>query len=203
VSRAAPSRGHEPKAPLPSPRPPPRAHRRRSPPWNSAPSPWAAPSQPSPAELSLPLESPASARAKPPSLGPRTGPPAASHRQAHRRPALLPRSVGSPRRLAATPFPPALAGKWAHSDVVTLARSTVSPSLLGRRWAVSASARALAPGVGQKPCPQPRKGEIPFLFSFSTPFSHLNSFLNILCTKNYQKGFPRLHTIMMLENDTL
>jgi hypothetical protein len=108
VSRAAPSRGHEPEAPLSSPRPPPRAHRRRSPPRNSAPSPWAAPSQPSPSELGLPLESPASARAKPPSLGPRTGPPAANRRQAHRRPALLPRSAGSPHRLAATPLPPPL-----------------------------------------------------------------------------------------------
>jgi hypothetical protein len=77
------------------------------------------------------------------------------------------------------------------------------PSLMGRRWAVSTPARALAPGVGQKPCPQPRKGEILFLFLFP-PFSlFLNSVLNILCTKNYQKGFPRSHTTMILENDTL
>jgi hypothetical protein len=152
------------------PCPPPRAHRRRSPPRNPAPSPWVAPSQPSLAELSLPLESPASARAKPPSLGPRTGPQAASRRQAHRRPTPLPRSAGLPRRLAATPFPPALAGKWARCDAVTLTRSTVPPSLLGSRWAVSASARALAPGVGQKPCPQPRKGEISFLFPFPPLF---------------------------------
>jgi hypothetical protein len=199
VSRAAPSRGHEPEAPLPSPRPPPPA----PPGPDSAPSPRAAPSQPPLAELSLPLESPGSARAKPPFLGPRTGPPAASHRQAQRRPALLPRSAGSPRRLAATPFSSfALAGEWARSDAVTLAHRAVSPSLMGRRWAVSAPPRALAPGVGQKPCPQPRKGEISFLFLFH-PFSHLISVLNILCTKNYQKRFPRSHTIMMLENDTL
>jgi hypothetical protein len=44
------------------------------------------------------------------------------------------------------------------------------PPLMGRRWAVSAPARALAPGVGQKPCPQPRKGETSFLFFFSTLF---------------------------------
>jgi hypothetical protein len=97
------------------------------------------------------------------------------------------RSACSPRRLAATPFSPsALTGEWARSDAVTLAHRAVSPSLMGRRWAVSAPARALAPGVGQKPCPQPRKGEISFLFIFH-PISHLNSFLNILCTKKIIK----------------
>jgi hypothetical protein len=153
VSRAAPSRGHEPEAPLSSPRPPPRAHRRRSPPRNSAPSPWAAPSQPSPSELGLPLESPASARAKPPSLGPRTGPPAANRRQAHRRPALLPRSAGSPHRLAATPLPPRSRWQVGPQQRRHPRDRAVSPSLMGHRWAVSAPARALAPGVGQKPCP--------------------------------------------------
>jgi hypothetical protein len=169
VSRAAPLRGHEPEAP----------------------------SQPPLAELSLPLESPASARAKPPFLGPRTGPPAASRRQAHRRPALLPRSAGSPRRLAATPFSPsALAGEWARSDAVTLAHRAVSPSLMDRRWAVSALARARAWGGPKIVSPAQERRNL-FSFSFP-PFSHLNSVLNILCTKNYQKRFPRSHTIMML-----
>jgi hypothetical protein len=98
------------------------------------PSPWAAPSQPSPTELSLPLESPASARAKPPSLGPRTGPPAASRRQAHRRPALLPRSAGSPRRLAATPFPPPLSLASGPAATPSPSRAAPSPP---RSWAAA------------------------------------------------------------------
>jgi hypothetical protein len=50
-----------------------------------------------PADSPLPtLGSPASARAKPPPRGPRTGPPTANRRRAHRRPAFLPRSAGSP-----------------------------------------------------------------------------------------------------------
>jgi hypothetical protein len=116
-------------------------------------SPPAAPSQPSPSELGLPLESPASARAKPPSLGPRTGPPAANRRQAHRRPALLPRSAGSPHRLAATPLPPRSRWQVGPQQRRHPRDRAVSPSLMGHRWAVSAPARALAPGVGQKPCP--------------------------------------------------
>jgi hypothetical protein len=175
VSRAAPSRGHEPEAPLPSPSPSPRAHRRRYLPRNSATSPWAAPSQPPLAELSLPLESSASARAKPPSLGPRTGPPAAIRRQAHRRPALLPRSAGSPTPSGRNAvFPPsALADEWARGDAVVLAHPRRLPSLVGRRWAVSAPARSLAPGVGQTPPPpppSPAKKRSLFLFLFPPLF---------------------------------
>jgi hypothetical protein len=205
VSRAAPSRGHEPEAPLSSPRTPPRAHRRRSPPRNSAPSPWAAPSQPSPVELSLPLESPASARAKPPSLGPRTGPPAANRRRAHRRPAFSPaRSAGSPvpsgRDVVSLP-PLSLTSGPAATLSSSRARA-VSPRL----WAaagpkVPPRARS-RPGWAKNRVPSPGKKNSLFFF-FSTPFSHSNSFLNILCTKNDQKGFLWSHTIMMLENDTL
>jgi hypothetical protein len=203
VSRAAPSRGHEPEAPLSSPRPPPRAHWRRSPPRNSAPSPWAAPSQPSPAELGLPLESPASARAKPPSLGPRTGSPTASRRQAHRRPALL--SLARPVRHTVWPrrrFPPRSRWQVGPQQHRHPRGRAVSPALMGRRWAVSAPARARARG-GPKTLPPAQERRILFSFFLFHPFSHLNSFLNILCTKNYQKGFPRIHTIMLLENDTL
>jgi hypothetical protein len=176
VSQAAPSRGHEPEAPLPSPSPSPRAHRRRSPLRNSATSPWTAPSQPPLAELSLPVESPASAHAKPPSLGPRTGPPAANRRRAHR-PFSLARPV-RPRRLAATPFPPsALADEWARSDAVTLAHSRRLPSArgppLGRK---RARARARARG-GPKTLPPAQQRRDLFSFSFSTFFSHLISFL--------------------------
>jgi hypothetical protein len=173
MSRAAPSRGREPEAPLSSPRPPPRAHRRRSPPRNYAPSPWVAPSQPSLAELSLPLESPASARAEPPSLGPRTGPPAASRRQAHRRPALLPRSAGSPRRLAATPFPPPppLSLESGPAATPSPSRAAPSPPLalgppLGRK---RSRAHARAQG-GPKTVSPAQERRILFSFSFSTLF---------------------------------
>jgi hypothetical protein len=197
------------------------------------PSPWAAPSQPPLAKLSLPLELPASARAKPPSLGPRTGPPAASRRQASPaagsspslgrfatpsgRDAVSPpppraRGPGGPHpsphppRPAAVspppPPPPALAGKWAHSNAVTLAAAPSPP----RSWAATgpkALQRARSrPGWAKSRVPSPGKRNSLFFFFFH-PFPHLNSFLNILCTKNYQKGFPRLHTIMLLENDTL
>jgi hypothetical protein len=73
---------------------------------------------------------------------------------------------------------------------------------VGRRWAESASARARARGGPKAVSPGPEERNSLFFFFFH-PFSHLNSFLNILCTKNYQKGFPRLHKIMLLENGTL
>jgi hypothetical protein len=76
------------------------------------------------------------------------------------------------------------------------------PSLMGRRWAVRTPARARARG-GPKALSPAQERRNPFSFSFSTLFPFLNSVLNILCTKDYQKGFPRSHTIMMLENDTL
>jgi hypothetical protein len=203
VGRAAPSRSHEPEALPSNPRPPPRAHRRQSPPRNSAPSPWAAPSQPSPAKLSLPLESPASAHAKPPSLGRRTGPPAASRRKASPAAGLF--SLARPVRPAVWPrrhFLPPLAGKWAHSNAVTLAVAPSPP----RSWAVTgpqALQRARSrPGWAKSRVPSPGERNSLFFFFFH-PFPHLNSFLNILCTKNYQKGFPRLHITMLLENGTL
>jgi hypothetical protein len=169
VSRAAPSRSHEPEAPPSSPRPPPRAHRRRSPSRNSAPSPWAAPSQPPLAKLNLPLESPTSARAKPPSLGPGTGPPAVSRRQASPAAGFSPALGRFARRLTATPFlSPLSLASGPSSDAVTLAAAPFPP----RSWAAAgpkAPQRALAPGVGQKPCPQPRREEFSFLF-LSSPF---------------------------------
>jgi hypothetical protein len=145
---------------------PPRAHRRRSSPRISTPSPWAAPSQPSPAKLSLPLESPASARAKPPSLGPRTGPPAASHRQASP-------AAGSSPSLGrfATPsgrdaVPPPFAGKWAHSNAVTLAAAPSPP----RSWAAArpkALQRARSrPGRAKSRVPSPGKRNSLFFFFF-------------------------------------
>jgi hypothetical protein len=171
VDQAAPSQGHEPEAPLPSLSSSPRAHRRRSPPRNSATSPWTVPSQPPLAELSLPLESPASARAKPPSLGPRIGPPAANRRRAHRRPVLLPRSAGSPTpsgRSAVSPPPLLLANgpqRRRHPRAPAPSPLTRGPQLGRKR------ARARSRPSGPKTLPRPSGGEIPFLFLFFTFFS--------------------------------
>jgi hypothetical protein len=157
------------------------------------PSPWAAPSQPSPAKLSLPLESPAFARAKPPSLGPRTGPPATGHHP----------SLGwfaTPSGRDAVPPP---RSRWQvgpqrrrHPRAQRRLPLALGPPLGRKR------SRARAWGGPKAVSPAQEKKNSLFFFLFP-PFFHLNGFLNILCTKNYQKGFPRLHTIMLLENDTL
>jgi hypothetical protein len=134
-----------------------RDHRRRSLPRSSATSPWTAPSQPPLAKLSLPLGSPAPARANPPPRGPRTGPPAASHRRAHRRSAFLPRSAGSPApsdHSAVSPPPPlSLTGGPAVTSLLPRARavSLARGPQLGRK---RARAHALAPGWAEIP-PQP------------------------------------------------
>jgi hypothetical protein len=147
-------------------------------------SPRTAPSQPPLAELSLPLESPASARAKPPPRGPRTGPPAANRRRAHRRPAFLPHSAGSPtpsgRSAVSPPF--ALADEWARSDAVVPAH----PGRLPRPWATSAPARAFAPGWAKNPPPSPAEKKSLFLFLFP-PFSHLISFLQYFMHQKLSK----------------
>jgi hypothetical protein len=166
-----------------------RDHRRRSLPRSSATSPWTAPSHPPLAKLSLPLGSPAPARANPPPRGPRTGPPAASHRRAHRRSAFLPRSAGSPApsdHSAVSPPPSALADGWARGDVVAPAR----PRRLPRPWAAAgpqARPRARARAwMGRNPPPAQLAG-FPFFFFFShflSPFSYIYLYANILCTKN-------------------
>jgi hypothetical protein len=174
VSQAAPSRGHEPETPPSSPRPPPRAHRRRSPPRNSAPSPWAAPSQPSPAKWSLPLESPAPPRAKASAHCPKTGPPAANRRRAHRRPGPpRGRPVHPPRQPDSVLFPlPFSLARGARGDAVTFA--------CPRRplpWAATGPAhshpRALAPGWARFLSPGPPELKPLFLFPFSA-FSSFN-----------------------------
>jgi hypothetical protein len=179
VNRAAPSQSHEPEAPLPSPSPSPKAHRRRSPSRSSATSPRTAPSQPPLAKLSLPLESPASARPKPPPRGPRTGPPVANRRRAHRRPAFLPRSAGSPTpsdHSAVSPPPSALADEWARNDAVVPAHRRRLP----RPWAAAgpqARPRARSHPGGPKTLPPAQQRRNLFSIFFSSPFSHLISFL--------------------------
>jgi hypothetical protein len=174
VGRAAPPRNHEPEAPPFNPRPPPRAHRRRSPPRNSAPSPWAAPSQPTPAKLSLPLESPAPTHVKPPSLGRRTGPPAASRRQASPATGLF--SLARPVRPTVWPrrrfLPPlSLASGPARAPSPSQPRR-----LPPRSWAVAgpqALQRARSrPGWAKSRAPSSGERNSLFFFFFH-PFPHL------------------------------
>jgi hypothetical protein len=159
--------------PLFRPNPSPRSHRRRSPPWSSATSPRTAPSQPPLAKSSLSLEPPAPARTRTPPRRLKTGPPAANRRRAHRRPGPpRGRPVHSPPcQPDAVLFSPSLSGTWGPWRRRRPSRTrAVSPSLLGRRWAESAPARALAPRVGQKPSPSPARKRSLFLFLFPPPF---------------------------------
>jgi hypothetical protein len=158
VSRASPSQGHEPESP---PAAIPAAELCHLPVDSPLPTPSG--------RIEPTLDSPASARAKPPSLGPRTGPPAANRRRAHRRPALLPRSASSPTpsgRNAVSSPPSALADKWARSDTVVLAHPRRLPLLVGRSWAVSAPARALALGWAKNPPPAQQRRDLFFFFFF-------------------------------------
>jgi hypothetical protein len=146
-------------------------HRRRLPPRSSATSPRKAPSRTPLAKLSPPLGSPNPPRAKATTHCPRTGPPAANRRRAHRRPGFFPcRRPIRPRRQPVAPFPPsALAGMWAHGDGVlpSRARAITLP------WAAAAPApsRARCAWLGQNPPPRPTSAGIPFLFPFSNLFS--------------------------------
>jgi hypothetical protein len=178
VNRAAPSQSRERKAPLPRPSPSPRAHRRQSLSQSSATSPRTAPSQPPLAKSSLPLGSPAPAHAKPPPRASRTEPPVANRHRAHWRPVR-------PRRQAATPFSPsALADGWARSDAVapcTRAVSLARGPQLGRK---RAPARALAPRWAKNLSPGPAEKKSLF---FSSPFSHLISFLQYFMHQKLSK----------------
>jgi hypothetical protein len=96
------------------------------------------PSRPPLAKLSLPLGSPAPARAKPPPRGPRTGPPATNRRRAHWRPGSLPADDRFTRAVRPWRCPPpsALANVWARSDAVAPAHPRRLPAhgpQLGRK----------------------------------------------------------------------
>jgi hypothetical protein len=155
---------HHLPAPVPHPEPTGGDPRRGTPP----PPRGQPPSQPSPAKLSLPLESPASARAKPPSLGPRTEPPAASRRQASPAAGSSP-SLGrfaTPSGRDAVFSPPPFAGKWAHSNAVTLAAAPSPP----RSWP-AAGPKALQRARSRSGCaksrvPSPGKRNSLFFFFF-------------------------------------
>jgi hypothetical protein len=122
---------------FPHPNPSHEAHRRRLLPRSSATSPRTAPSRTPLAKLSPPLGSPDPPHAKATTHCPRTGPPAANHRRAHRRPFFSPRTAGSPHRQPVAPFPPsALAGEWARGDDVIPSHAHAVTRLgpqLGRR----------------------------------------------------------------------
>jgi hypothetical protein len=156
---------------FPDPNPSPEAHRRRLPPRSSATFPRTAPSQTPLAKLRPPLGSPDPPRAKATTHCPRTGPPAANHRRAHRRPGFFPhgRPV-RPRRQPMAPFSPsALAGVWARGDDVLPSRPRRHPAL-GRSWA-GALACARCAWLGQKYPPPAHQKLNSFSFSFFSLFS--------------------------------
>jgi hypothetical protein len=166
--------------PLPHPNPSPEAHRRRLPPWSSATSPRTAPSRPPLAKLSPPLGSPAPPRAKAPTRCPRTGPPAANRRRAHRRPGYLPADGRFAPPSTVAPFPPP---PLPLSLTCGPRRDAIDPSCtravtrLGPQLGRRPRARARYAWLGQNP-PRPTSAEIPFLFPFSA-FSPLISIFSI------------------------
>jgi hypothetical protein len=138
-------------------------------------------------------------------LGRRTGPPAVSRRQASPATGFF-FSLARPVRPAVWPrrrfLPPS---RWQvgpqerrHPRSRAVFPLALGPSLGRKRF----SARARARG-GPKAVPPAQERGVLFSFSFPPFFPFKNSFLNILCTRNCQKEFPRLHTIMLFENGTL
>jgi hypothetical protein len=159
--RPPPSTPRKLKTPLPRPNPSPKDHRRRSPPRSSATSPRTAPLPAPSSQIKPTLGSPAPARAKPPPRGPRTGPPAANRRRAHRRSGFIPRGRPvRPRYRPAAPFPPPLSLTCGpRGDAVAPARPRRLP--------------ARGPQLGRRP-----RARVPRAWLGRTPPAHLrrNSF---------------------------
>jgi hypothetical protein len=129
--------------------PPPRLLAQSSPtatlPRSSATSPRTAPSRSPLAKLSPPLGSPAPPRAKAPTHCPRTGPPAANRRRAHRRLGSLPAGdrFAPPSTVTSFPPPPLSLACGPTATASSLRAPAPSPAL-GRSWAGAlARARAL------------------------------------------------------------
>jgi hypothetical protein len=138
-------------------------------------------------KLSPPLGPPSPPRAKTPAHCPKTGPPAANRRRAHRRPGPpRGRPVHPPRQPDAVLFPlPFSLARGARGDAVTFARPRRPLPWAATRPAHSRP-RALAPGWARFLFPGPPELK-PFFFFLFQHFPPLISLLNILCTKNYQK----------------
>jgi hypothetical protein len=170
---ASPHR-HGRNTPLPHPDFSPRAHRRQ-PRREALPPPRRQPPPGPPlAKLSPPLGSPAPPRAKAPAHGPRTGPPAANRRRAHRRPGSLPAGdrFAPPSTVTSFSPPSALTGVWARGNGVVSSRARAVTRIgpqLGRR----PRAHARRAWLGQISFPRPTRAETLFLFPFSA-FSSFN-----------------------------
>jgi hypothetical protein len=133
--------------------------------------PAASPLPPPLAKLSPPLGSPAPPRAKAPAHCPRTGPPAANRRRAHRRPGP-PR--GRPVRPSVKPLtsfspPSALSGVWAPRQR-RLPRVPAPSPALGRNWAGALAPARVLRSVGPVPPPTAHRRLNSFFFSFSAFF---------------------------------
>jgi hypothetical protein len=139
------------------------------------------------AKLSLPLGSPAPARAKPPPRGPRTGPPAANRRRAHRRPGFLPRRRPvRPRRQTVAPSPPPLSLISGPAVMSSLLRARAVSLALGPQLGRRPRARVPRAWLGRNPPPTRLAGNSFFFFfsHFFSPFSYIYLYADILCTKN-------------------
>ena len=159
-----------------------------TPPRSSATSPRAAPSRPPLTKLSPPLGPPSPPRAKTPAHCPRTGPPAANRRRAHRRP-VLPRGrpVHPPVNRNAVPsLPPSHWQAGPAQRRHPLPRPRRSP----RSWAAAgpkAPQRARSrPGWAKIYAPGPDKGKSLLLFLFH-PFFHLISILQYFMHQKLSK----------------
>jgi hypothetical protein len=128
------------------------------------------PPRPPLAKLSPPLGSPDPPHAKATTHCPRTGPPAANRRRAHRRPGFSPEDsrFAPPSARGAVPPPPALSLACGPAATASSPSAPAPSPALGRSWA-GALAHA-APGWARNP-PRPTSAGIPFLFPFSNLFS--------------------------------
>ena len=110
-------------------------------------------------------------RAKPPAHCPKTGPPVANCRRAHRRPGPpRGRPVHSPPSTERRSLPPpVLSGTWGPRRRRHL--HAPAPSLaLGRNWAGAFAPTRARAWLGQNPSPRPTRAETLFLFSFFSIF---------------------------------
>jgi hypothetical protein len=168
---ASPHR-HGRSTPLPHPDFSPKAHRRQ--PRREAPPPprEQPPPRPPLTKLSPPLGSPAHPHAKAPAHCPRTGPPAANRRRAHRRPGPPPRTAGSSHRQPLTPFSPpsALSGVWAPRRR-RRPRAPAPPLPWAATGPAHSRPRTFCARLGQFPPPTAHQRLNSFFFSFFQPFS--------------------------------
>jgi hypothetical protein len=177
---------------FPHPNPSPEAHRRRLPPRSSATSPRTAPSQTPLAKLSPPLGLSDPPRAKATTHCPRTGPPAANRRRAHRRPGFSP----ADGRFA----PPSTRGAAPLSLASGPAAMASSPRAPTPSPALGLRPRACALRLAGPEIPPPGPPVLESLFFFLFPtFSPLISIFSIFYAPKIIRMISKSHVIIMLQ----